>query len=324
MGIYGFGSIGRIIAKKAIERGWEVVGAVDIREDLVGRDIGEIIGIGEYGVKVSRDPDSLATADVVVHATSSFFDKVYDQLISIVRLGVDIVSTCETLAYPFYRYPVLSRMLNEEALKYGVTVIGTGINPGFLLDTLLIVLSTPFTVVKRIRAVRSVDAGKRRESFKKKIGIGLDPSRVIEMLEKREITGHVGYAESVYLVADAAGIELEKVVEGQEPVVASEDIVYGGTLVPKGKTLGLKGYGAGFVGGREIIRIEFTAYLGASDYEEITIEGDEYSTKWTSTGTPGDTGTAAVVLNIAGIINDLPAGLLTMSDILPFKPFIKL
>ncbi len=324
IGVYGFGSIGRLVALEAIKRGWEIVAAIDIDPEIIGKDIGELIGLEEeYGVRVSRDVDELIDSDVVIHATSSFLDKVYDQILDVIRIGVDLVSTCETLVYPYYRYPVLARRIEEEALKYGVSVISTGINPGFLLDTLPLTLTLPFNIVEKITAIRSLDASKRRKSFVKKIGVGLRPEEYIEKLEKKEYTGHVGYAESVLLIADAAGIHLDKIVEKQEPVVAKEKIDIGEYSIDEGYVIGIRGYGAGYIDRREVIRIEFHAYLGAEEYEEITIKGSEYEVKWRSTGTPGDKGTAAVVLNIANIINDLPAGLLTMNNIIPLKPYIR-
>ncbi len=324
IGIYGFGSIGRLVAKEALKRGWEISGAVDINEAIIGKDIGDLLGLdSSYGVEVSNDPSVLFESDVVIHATGSYLDQVYDQILTIIGMGLDVVSTCETLAYPYYRYPVLARIIDAEALKNDVTVIATGINPGFLLDTLAITMAMPVNIVKKITATRVIDAGKRRASFRKKVGIGLDPDEFKRLLEKRILTGHVGYAESVLLIADALGIHLEKVVEGQEPVVAKKEITYEDRTLPKGTTIGISGYGIGYHRGEEAIRVEFHAYLGAEEYEEITINGTEYSIKWKSSGTPGDLATASIILNIASIIDEIMPGLRTMSDIIPFKPFYK-
>ena len=312
IGIYGFGSIGRLVFQEAVRRGYEVVGVIDIREDIVGRDAGVVAGIGEYGVEVSSEPYSLVDSDVVVHATTSFLDEAYDQLVRVIEMGIDLVSTCETLAYPYYRYPVLARKLHYEAIRNNVSVIGSGINPGFLLDTLAVVLATTVTRVYKIEAIRSLDASKRRESFRKKIGIGLEPRVAREKLGSRELTGHVGYAESVYLVADALGVELERVDENQEVVVEN------------GVVKGIRGYGVGYSNGRELIRIEFHAYTGAEEYEEIRIHGKDYTVTWRSNGTLGDQGTVAVVLAIAEKIKDYPPGLLTITDLLPFKPWIEI
>lgn len=321
VGFYGFGAIARLTARLALERGYEIVAAVDIDPGLVGRDVGEILGMGErLGVRVSNDPSVLAQADVVIHATGSYLDKVYPQLRRVIEMRRDVVSTCETLSYPWYRYPVLARKLDEEASLGGVAVLGTGINPGFLLDTLVVTLTAPFHLVKRIRAVRSIDAAKRRKPFQKKIGVGMDPDVVAEKMRRGELTGHVGFAESVLLVADAAGLQPTRVTEGQEVVPAREDVVSHGVRVERGRNLGARGFGAAYVGDNEVIRIEFHAYVGAEEYEEITIEGKDYTVRWRSTGTPGDAGTASVLLHMAEAIQSYGPGLLTMVDLLPFRP----
>lgn len=319
IGVYGFGAIGRLASRLILERGHELVGAVDIDERIVDKDVGELLGVGSLGVEVTKDVSELADADVVIHATGSYLDRVFDQIASLVKLGVHVVSTCETLSYPYYRYPVLALRLDELARAFGSVVIGTGINPGYLLDTLVAVLAASVPSVKRVKAVRSLDAAKRREPFRKKIGIGEDPRVVEERIARGEITGHVGYAESVYLIALAGDLNLTKVVEWQGSVPAEADVESSGIRVEKGKNKGIVGYGAGFVGEREVIRVVFEAYVGAPEYEEIEVEGHEYSVKWRSTGTPGDLGTVTVALNVAERVPYMLPGLRLMTDMLPFK-----
>jgi hypothetical protein len=323
-GVYGFGSIGRLIARVALERGFSLVGVVDIDPSIVGRDAGEVLGLGErLGVRVSSDVSSLRGSDVVFHATGSYLDRVYRQILGVVDLGSDVISTCETLAYPYYRYPVLARLLDERARMRGVAVLGSGINPGFLLDTLLVTLSSSIPVVRRVRAVRSLDAARRREPFRRKIGVGESPEVVEAKLRSGELTGHVGYAESVLLVADASGLNLTRVVEEQRPVVAEDDVESHGVMVKKGYNKGIVGYGSGYVGDKEVIRVELRAYVGAPEYEEVVIEGLDQTITWRSSGTPGDTGTAAVIVSLAEKLKGYGPGLLTMVDLLPFRPFIK-
>ncbi|MDK6028792.1 dihydrodipicolinate reductase [Ignisphaera sp. 4213-co] len=319
VGIYDFGSIGRLVAREAIERGHEVVGVVDIDESVVGRDVGEVLGVGSIGVEVSRDVSVLVDADVVIHATGSYLDRVYNQIASVLSMGVDVVSTCETLAYPYYRYPVLAIRLNELARDSGAVIVGTGINPGFLLDTLVAVVASSVTRIRYVKAVRSVDALKRRESFKRKIGLGLDTKTFEDKMRRGELTGHVGYAESVYLIAHAGDLQLTRVVEGQEPVIADETIEERGTRIDKGLCKGVKGYGAGYLGDKEVVRVELQAYAKAPEYEEIIVVGKDYAVTWRSSGTPGDPGTDAVILNVAEKIHKLSPGLHLMTDLLPFK-----
>jgi len=319
VGVYGFGAIGRLAAKLALDRGYEVVAAVDIDKRILGKDVGEILGVGTLGVQVTNDVYELGDADVVIHATGSYLDRVFDQIASVVRMGVHVVSTCETLSYPYYRYPVLAKRLDELARAYGSVVIGTGINPGYLLDTLVATIAASVPRVTRVRALRSLDAARRREPFRKKIGIGEDPKLVEARLARGEITGHVGYAESVYLIALAGDLNLTRVVEWQGVIPAEEAVESAGVRVGKGMNKGIVGYGAGYVGDREVIRVEFHAYVGAPEYEEIEVEGKEYSVKWRSTGTPGDLGTVTVALNVAERALYLTPGLHLMTDLLPFK-----
>jgi len=319
IGIYGFGAIGRLVARLLLERGHEIVGVVDIDERIIGRDIGEVLGIGKVGVEISREVGVFETANVVIHATGSFLDKVYSQLVSVIEMGVNVVSTCETLAYPYYRYPVLAKRLDELARTYGVVVIGTGINPGFIFDTLVVLLASSVPTVTWIRVVRSLDAAKRREPFRRKIGVGLKPEIVREMLTRGEITGHVGYAESVYLIAQAGDLQLTRVEEYQEPVVAEESVESAGIRVESGLNKGIMGRGVGYVGDREVIRLELYAYVGAPEYDHITIKSKDYIVEWRSNGVPGDLGTVSIVVNTAEKVLQLPPGLRLVTELLPVK-----
>ncbi|MCX8187845.1 MAG: dihydrodipicolinate reductase [Nitrososphaeria archaeon] len=320
LALYGFGEIARMLARVALDRGHVVVGAVDVKPDLVGKDVGDLMGVGEMGVKVTDDPRlGLRDCEIVLHATSSFLPKIYDQLVTAIKLGKSVVSTCETLSYPYHRYPVLGRRIDSLAKSHGVTVIGTGINPGFLLDTLAITISASVPLIKRIIARRSIDAAKRRESFRKKIGVGLDPNTFSRGLGVGRYTGHIGYAESVYLIAESAGLNLTRVEECQEGVVAEERVSSNGITVEKGEIRGVRGFGIGYVGDVEKIRVEFQAVVGAPEYEEITVEGADYAVIWKSSGTPGDLGTASILISIAEKMEAMPRGLLTMADLLPFR-----
>lgn len=320
LAVYGFGEIGRLLARVALDRGHDVVGAVDVNPGLIGKDIGNILGREKLGVRVTCNPwDGLKDCEIVLHATSSHLPDVYDQLVTAIRLEKSVISTCETLSYPYYRYPVLARRIDELARGRGSTVIGTGINPGFLLDTLAVTISASIPLIKRITARRSVNASRRRESFRKKIGIGLDPGELHQGTMKGKCDGHVGYAESVYLIAESAGMNLTGVKEDQEYLVAEEKVSSDGITVEKGRIKGIRGFGAGYVNSVEKIRVELQASVGAPDYEEIIVEGQDYSVTWRSSGTPGDLGTAGIIVSVAERIEAMPYGLLTMADVLPFR-----
>jgi 4-hydroxy-tetrahydrodipicolinate reductase len=317
--VYGIGPIGSLIAKYGLERSWmELVGAFDIDPLKVGRDVGEIIGLNEKtGIVVEKpDLDSLNATepDIVFHATGSFLDKVYKQILDVVKTGSDVISTCETLSYPYYRYPELANKLEEEAKKNDSTILGTGINPGFLLDLLPAIMTTPCIKFEKITARRIIEASKRRESFRKKIGLGLDPVMFNEKIKNGELTAHVGYAESVFLLADALNLKLDTVYEKQEPIIAEREVKIDEIVIRPGRVRGIRGYGAGFKDNKEIIRVEFIALAGVDEeFEEITIEGAPRITWKSIGGTPGDIATVAVVLNYAPIVLEADPGLIIVT-----------
>lgn len=306
--VYGFGPIGRLIFRVALKRGWEPVAVIDIDESMVGRDAGSLAGVGEVGVRVSKDPSALEGSEVVFHATTSWLDKAEPQIMEAVRRGASVVSTCETLAWPWHRYPEIAKRIGDAALDAGVTVIGTGINPGFLLDTLVAVLSASVGPVKRVDAVRYVDPLKRRESFQKKVGIGLTAEEAERALREGRISGHVGFAESAHLISRFLGVVPDEVSEWQSVIDSG------------GKCAGVEGGARAVYKGREFVDIRFVAKAGVSEGEVIRVVGEGGEVVWRSTGTPGDYGTAAVVVSVAAAIDDVPAGLATMADIVLLRP----
>jgi len=320
--VYGLGPIGQLIAKVALERGIELVGAIDIDPSKVGRDVGELIGIkSSIGVRVEGDADKVLNEtkpDVVLHSTGTWLDKVYPQLVKAIRVGADVVSTCETLAWPWYRYPELAELLDNYAKAHGSTVLGAGVNPGFALDVLPAVLTVTLTRLSRVRVVRSLDASRRRYPFQRKIGLGMSLGQFKEALAKGDITAHVGFAESVLLMASMMGIRLDRVEEGQEAIVADRHYETQYFKVEEGQVRGVVGHGSGFVGNNEVIRVELRACIACEDYEEVTLEGEPTVT-WRSSGTPGDPATVAVVVNLAKRIIDAKPGLITLKDLVNYS-----
>ncbi|MGC9010308.1 MAG: hypothetical protein ACP5I7_06835 [Sulfolobales archaeon] len=326
--IYGLGPIGSLIAKSMLKRGYyEIVGGVEIDPGKIGRDVGEVIGLGRgIGAPVVSDRDAedllkRTRPDVVIQATGTYLDKIYAQIVKAVVAGSNVVSTSETLVYPWYRYPELSLMLDALAKKHGVRIIGTGVNPGFIFDTLPALLTSVHSEIKRISVVRSIDASKRRYSFQKKYGLSLTKEEFLEGMRRGEYTAHVGYAESILLLADFLGVKIDKVEEGQEPILADKYMETQYFKIEPGRVAGIHGWGRGYVGGEVFISLDLYSSVGREDYDEIYIEGDP-SIKWRSSGVPGDIATASMVINVIPKILTAPPGLLTMKDIL--TPSIKL
>jgi len=195
--LYGVGAVGSRIAKFLLQKeGVKIVGAIDVAKEKVGKDLGEVLTLGrELGVVVSDDPDAVLSkvkANVMVHATTSFLKQTYPQIAKAIEHGVNVVSTCEELSYPYSREPELAEKLGKLAKKHGVTFLGTGINPGFIMDTLIIALTGVCQKVETIKVTRVINAATRRASLQKKIGVRLTVDDFKEKMERKVITGHVG------------------------------------------------------------------------------------------------------------------------------------
>jgi len=320
--LYGVGAMGSRIAKFLLEKeGVEIVGAIDIAEDKVGKDLGEILGLDkQLGIVVSNDPDAVFSrvkADIMVHATTSFLKQVYPQIVKALEHGVNVVSTCEELAYPYITEPKLAQKLDELAKEHGVTVLGTGINPGFIMDTLVITLTGVCQKVERVKATRIVNAATRRTPFQKKIGVGLSVKEFRDRTERKTITGHVGLEQSISMIASALGWELDKIeVDPVEPVVAKTPVESEAIRVKPSHVAGLRQYSRGIMGGREVITLDLQAYMDAEEeYDSISIKGTPNLHMKIVPCVHGDVGTVAIVVNSIPKVLNAPPGLVTMKDL---------
>lgn len=318
--LYGVGAMGSLIARALLEKeGIEVVAAVDIGKPL-GKDLGEAIGLDrKLGIEVMEPERVLSKieVDLAIHATASYLRVTYPQLRGCIESGLNIVSTCEELAYPYYKYPEISRELDELAKKHCVSVLGTGINPGYLMDTLPITMTGLCQSVQSIKVVRVMDSSKRRIPYQAKIGTGLSPEEFQRRIEEKVITGHVGLVESIAMIAAALGWSLKDIREfPPEPIIAHREVPTPYVVVKPGQVAGLKSVAKGFRGDEEVITLEFISYAGAEEeYDGVFIKGIQNVEMKILGGVHGDLGTVGVIINSIPKVLNAPPGLLTMKDL---------
>jgi hypothetical protein len=320
--LYGVGAIGSRIARFLLEKeGVEIAGVIDIAKDKAGKDLGEVLGIGRrLGVVVSNDSEAVfckACADVVIHATSSYLKDVYPQIAPLAAYGVNVLSTCEELTYPYISELELAKKLDALGMKYGVTFLGTGINPGFLMDTLAITLTGVCQKVNRIKVERVMDAATRRVPFQRKTGAGLTVKEFEKKIKTKAITGHVGLEQSIGMIARALKWQLDKIkVDPVKPVIAKKNVASEAIKVKRGQAAGLKQCSHGIVGGKERITLEFQAYIAAKEeYDAVTIDGVPPIRQKISPCVHGDLATIAVIVNSIPKVINAPPGLITMKDL---------
>ena len=315
---FGLGPIGQACARLALARpGLEVVGALDLHPDRVGHDLGEVLGTGASGVIVRSDaPEALQELkpDVVLHTTLSFLDKIEGQVRTCIEAGAHVVSSSEELFWPFARDAAFSRRIDEAARASGVAVVGTGVNPGFVMDLLPVVLSGVCARVDRVDITRSVDAGRRRGPLQKKVGAGLSPAAFRER-EAAGGFGHIGMTESARALAAGLGWHGATVSETFGPHLATADHQTDHATVASGDVAGIHQTAEVRVGGETRATLTLTMAVGAKDEDRVSIQGDPPLEVVVEGGTFGDTATVAALVNAAPRVAAARPGPRTVLDL---------
>ena len=326
----GLGPLGVKIAQFIDRRpAFETVAAVDPAPHLAGLDFTAHTGVNPPSKKqslsiassVSEALLSSSQPDVAILATVSDLERIAPQIQGIVEAGIPVVSTCEELCFPIDPKSPFRRQIDEAAQANGVAVLGTGVNPGFLMDTLPLSLTALCQNVESIEVKRIQDAAQRRLPFQIKIGAGLTPQEFDAQAESGQLR-HVGLRESVSMIASRMRWNLDRVEESIEAVIAGKDITIGEQHIKKGEATGVCQTGVGVAGGQSRIRLVFRAAVCEPEtYDEIRIAGEPPLTSRIDGGVNGDVATCAIVLNSIPQLLRASPGLKTMVDIPPVSYF---
>ncbi len=316
----GLGPIGAAVARQlASRKGFQIVAAVDIDPHKLGRDVGDVVELGRrIRVKVTSDIGKTIRAakpDVAVISTGSSLKDVIGQFEEVLKRRVPIVTTTEEAAYPAPHNRRLAKRLDEAARKAKVAILGTGVNPGFAMDALPIALTAVCERVDSVEVHRVQDARTRRLPFQQKIGAGL----TLEQFRKKVDEGtvrHVGFTESIQMIADALGWKLDRVTDDIKPIVADGTVQSDLLAVDAGYVSGIVQDGTGYVNGEPRIKLHMEAYLGAPEsYDSVTIEGSPRIHSRIEGGMHGDIATASMAVNSIPIALTAAPGMRTMRDV---------
>lgn len=311
---FGLGPIGAEIARLILAKPWlKLVAAVDIDPAKIGRDVADILGIGQpTGVLVTRE---LQTRPVVVcHSTGSRLRDVESQLVKLLENGSHVVSTCEELAFPLDA--TIRESLQKAARQANVTLLGTGVNPGFVMDKLPLTLSAVCQDVREIEVLRIVDASKRREPLQRKVGAGMSPGEFAAAVNEGRIK-HMGLRESLMMIANGLNFVLTEVSEEEiRPMIAEQPIRTEYLEVAAGEAAGVHQTISGSDAEGRKLSLDIRMYVGAANpADTVHIKGIPDVTMTIAGGIHGDRATAAMVVNAIPRVIAGRAGVLTMDDI---------
>ncbi len=315
----GMGPLGIKIAEFISQRkGIKTVAAVDKNPKLIGTKLNTLNDNLSLGITIESELEKTikkSAPDVAILSTVSDMVRITPQVLEILKLGIPIVSTCEELSFPWKTAGSLAHQIDQIAKKHHVAVLGTGVNPGFLMDSLPLFLTSVCQSVESILVTRYQNAAYRRIPFQKKIGAGLTLTE-FEKKKKEGTLKHIGLTESIQFIAAELGWELDKIEDSISPVIAYEDINVYGSQVSKGCVSGVCQIGKGYINGEVKVTLTFQAAIGEEEsYDEIEIKGSPNIKSRIVDGVNGDIATCAITINATKQILKAQPGLRTMADI---------
>lgn len=323
--VLGTGQMGagitRLLLKKA---GLELVGAYGRRVQRTGMDLGQAIGLNRMlGIPISVDLErtiSETLPEIAIQATCSTANDALPEISTLLRHGVNVISIAEEMAYPRHCSPAIAEELHWQAVKQGVSILGTGVNPGFVLDLLVITLSAVCADIKSITAKRVNDLSPYGPAVLKSQGIGLSAQDFATGLANGTVVGHIGFKESIHMIAKAVGWEIDEIKETREPIITQVQRKTASVTIEPGQVAGCQHTAVAYAGDKPVITLVHPQQVlpqlaGEETGDTISIKGTPDVHLSGSPEIPGGEATIALAVNmIPRVINAAP-GLYSMAEL---------
>lgn len=328
--VWGTGMMGQGLLRYILDRpgDLELVGAIVTNPAKEGTSVGELLGC-ECDVRMTRDHGAVLALrpDVVCVCTQSNLSEITAQVEPCIRAGANVISIAEKLAYPWASDPAWAERIDALAREYGVTVLGTGINPGFILDALIVMWTSVCLSVERIEAQRVNDLSPFGPTVMASQGVGTTVERFEAGVADGTIVGHIGFPESIHLIARALGWTIDRIEETREPIVSSVERSTEHVHVAPGDVAGCRHIGRGY-DEAGVLRVELVhpqqihPHLeGVDTGDYIRVIGDPEVNMANAPEIPGGKGTYASTGNYIPLVVGAEAGIQTVVD-LPLPRFM--
>ncbi len=318
--VVGLGEIGvqtcnLILQKKSLE----LLAAVDIDPNKANKDLGEFLKKKKLGIKVYND---LKTAldelkpEVTILTSKSHLSEIANDIFLCVENHSSVISSCEELLFPFEKHKKLSEEIDLKAKENFVHVLGTGVNPGFVMDTLPVFLTSVCSDVKTVKITRVVDLKKRRKALQAKAGLGLSRNDFIKLVKQQKI-GHIGLMESAQFINYYLKLGATKFSEKIEPILAKGKLKTRFFEVKQGEVSGLNHSIIGKSETKKVLELNLIFRADVSEnFDEIIVDGNPSIKLKIENGVSGDIATVAMMVNVIPNLLYSRYGLITMKDVI--------
>lgn len=325
--IWGFGAMGSGMGKMLLsKKGVDIVGICDRNAKRVGKSVYEVLGVDRAGrdeVIITNDIDKVLdgkNVDVCICATDSFTKNAFPKIKTVLEKKINVISTAEEMAFPQAQEPELAKQLDDIAKANGVTVLGTGINPGLIMDLLVVVLTGCMTDLTHVEAKRVNSLSPFGKAVMEEQGVGITVEEFEKGLKEGTLAGHVGFAESIGMIAEAVGWEVDSVKTQMKPIVTTVDRQAPHGFAAAGNVAGVNMTGQGIVGGKELIDMIHPQQIepemeGTYTGDYITLKGTPEVNMSIKPEVEGGLGTIAMCVNMIPQVINADPGLKTMLDL---------
>ncbi|MBI4303608.1 MAG: NADP-binding protein [Chloroflexi bacterium] len=328
---YGTGFIGQKAIQLMTRQGYEVVAAIDTKGEHVGKDIGELANLGKkVGVKVADNPGDVlkkVPADLVTMATVTKLEPLWPQLKPCLEAGLNVSSISEELAYPWLRYPELAGEIDALAKAKNVTVVGSGVNPGLVMDLIPLTVASSMWKVDKVSISRVVDFGVYSPTRGTR-RFGVTAAEFRAGVLAKQIPLHTGLFECLTMISETLGWKLDSITETWESMISKSVRTTPWYTVQPGTTCGFRQTAVGSTNSETKITLDIFCVVQPNLEEDgvevgdiATISGEQSITVKTVGGPTqrGDLVTTARMVNIIPAVIEAKPGLLAVKD-LPAAP----
>ena len=326
---YGTGKMALYTMRYVYEKGGQVVGAVDVNPDVVGKDIGEILGTENKGVIVTHADNAeemlkQTKPDICIVETRSLFSEVEDALYLCARLGINAITTCEEAFFPANSNPKATKRIDELAKKNNCTITGSGYQDIYWGQLISSIAGSTQTIkkIKRsssynvedygIALAQAHGAGLSLEDFEKEIASAdnITEEQRQELINKGEFLPSYMWNVNGWL-CEKLGLTVESQTQKCVPQTHSEDI-FSSTLnmtVKAGDATGMSAVVTTTTKEGIVIESECIGKVYSKedfDKNEWTVEGEPNTTIVVNRPSTVELTCATVVNRIPDVINAKP------------------
>lgn len=326
MTLWGFGAMGSGMAKVLLTRkGVDIIGICDSHPQKVGKSLYELLDLSQDG-----HPDAVVTEDIgklirqkpldiCIIATNSFTKEVYPKIMQVLDAGVNVITIAEEMSWPWAQQPELAREMDERAKEKGVSILGTGINPGMMMDLLAVFLSGCMTQVEHVHCERINSLSPFGAAVMHEQGIGLTQEAFQQGVHDGSLAGHVGFAESSGMIAAALGFDIDHFRQQMLPIVTLVDRQSPHGYAAAGRVAGVSMSAQASAGAQEMISLVHPQQIepqlaGVETGDYVKLQGSPPINMAIRPEVNGGIGTIAMACNMLPFVVAARPGLLTMLD----------